>query len=303
MHGTTGRVTARRPSCRCDRVRIPVPPTPSEGPDRGERPAGGGQRLLVAGTLREPRSRLTKRLTYVHYTPARMRRKVAMKDIPLPEQSTRMPPPVAEVFASLNDLVTETHFRWLTYRELFAISQARVDLLNECAGHFFVVIHEILLTDVQLDLCKLTERARMRKQENLSLAQLQDRLDAYGEPSLAQRCRPLLEQSQAYAANFRVRRNKKLAHFDLATALRTAATPMPGVTRKSIEDTLQAVRSYMNAIESHYDDRETGYEHAMIHQGASALIARLQDSRRYDEHVRSGRLPIDDRRLGRRADL
>lgn len=53
-----------------------------------------------------------------------MRRKVAMNDVPLPEQSTRMPPPIAEVFTSLKDLVVETHFRWLTYRELFANSPA-----------------------------------------------------------------------------------------------------------------------------------------------------------------------------------
>lgn len=230
-----------------------------------------------------------------------MRRNVAMKDIPLPEQSTRMPPPIAEVFTSVKDLVVETHFRWLTYRELFANSPARVDLLNECASHFFAIIQDILLTDVQLNLCKATEPARSGKYENLSLEQLQERLDAHGEASLAQRCGQLLRQIQSLSHHIRDRRNKKLVHVDLAAALGTAPTPLPGVTHKAIDDTLHAVRTYMNAIESHYDDRATGYEHSIINQGAAAMVARLQDSCRYHEHIRAGRLPIDDWRYGREA--
>jgi hypothetical protein len=230
-----------------------------------------------------------------------MPRKVAMKDIQLPEQSTRMPPPIAEVFTSLKDLVVETHFRWLTYRELFANSPVRVALLNECASHFFAIIHDILLTDVQLNLCKATEPARSGKYENLSLEQLQERLVAHEESSLVQRCAHLLRQIQLLSHHIRDRRNKKLVHVDLASALGTSPTPLPSVTRQAIEDTLHAVRTYMNAIESHYHDAETAYEHSIINKGAAAIVARLQDSCRYHEHIRAGRLPIDDRRYGREA--
>lgn len=226
------------------------------------------------------------------------RRNHAMKARPLPEQTTRMPPSIADVFTSLKDLVVETHFRWLTYRELFASSPARVELLNECASHFFAIIQDILLTDVQLNLCKATEPARTGKYENLSLEQLQERLATHGEWSLAQRCGQLLRQIQSLSEHIRDRRNKKLAHSDLASALGTTPTPLPGVTRMAIEDTLHTVRTYMNAIESHYDNAETAYEHSIINEGATAIVARLRDSRRYREHIRAGRLPVDDWRYG-----
>jgi hypothetical protein len=225
-----------------------------------------------------------------------------MTDCLPPGPATRIPPAIAEVFTELKAIVIETHFRWLTYRELFAISQTRVDLLNECAGPFFVILHDILLSDVQLDLCKLTDPARTLRLENLSLDQLQERMASHGDSSLAGRCDTLLVQVHAHAVRFRHRRNKKLAHIDLATALGTAATPLPEVTRKSIDDTLQAVRAYMNAIEDHYDGAQTGYEYSIIHKGSAAIVARLQDSRRYHEHIRAGRLPIDDWRHGREAD-
>lgn len=220
-----------------------------------------------------------------------------------PEPPTRIPPAIHMVFTRLKEVVIEIHFRWLTYRELFTVSEARVDLLNECAGPFFVIIHELLLAEVQLDVCKLIERARSGKHENLSLEQLQERLTVNGDSSLAQQCSQFLAQIQMHAAHFRDRRNKKLAHIDLTTALGAALTPLAGGTRKAIEDTLRAVRTYMNAIENHYDGAETGYEHSLIHEGATALVARLQDSRRYHEHIRTGRLPVDDWRHGCRADI
>lgn len=226
-----------------------------------------------------------------------------MTDCPPPGLSTRIPPAIAEVFSELKTVIMETHFRWLTYRELFAASQSRIDLLNECAGPFFAIIHDILVNDVQLDLCKLTERARTPKFENLSLEQLQERVASYGDASLAGRCDELLTQIHSHAALFRDRRNKKLAHIDLATALGTAPAPLRGVTRKSIDDTLEAVRAYMNAIENHYDGAQTSYEYSIIHKGATAIIALLEDSRRYHEHIRTGRLPIDDWRHGRQTEL
>lgn len=226
-----------------------------------------------------------------------------MTDCLPPGPSTRIPPAIAEVFTELKSLVIETHFRWLTYRELFGTSRARVDLLNECAGPFFVIIHGVLLADVQLDLCKLMDPARTPRFENLSLAQLQERVASHGDSSLAERCDQLLAQVHVHAAHVRQRRNKKLAHIDLATALGNTATPLPAVTRQSIDGALGAVRAYMNAIEEHYDGAQTGYEYSMIHKGAAALVARLQDSRRYHEHIRAGRLPIDDCRHGRQADV
>jgi hypothetical protein len=227
----------------------------------------------------------------------------AMTDCLPPSSLTRIPPAIAEVFDELKSHVTEMHFRWLTYRELFGISKGRVDLLNECAGPFFVIIHGVLLTDVQLALCKLTDPARTPRFENLSLDQLQERVASHGDSSIAGRCDQLLVEVHARAAHVRQRRNKKLAHIDLATALGTTATPLPAVTRQSIDDALEAIRAYMNAIEDHYDGAQTGYEYSMIHKGAAALVARLQDSRRYHEHIRTGRLPIDDHRHGRQADV
>ena len=216
--------------------------------------------------------------------------------------TSHIPPSYVELFRKIQAVVIEAHVRWLTFRELFATSQRRVDLLNECAGPFFVIVHNALLGDIQRAVCKLSDPAESCGRSNLSLAQMQQHVEQVGNKAVAAKCRRLLARIQRLAKRFRYRRHKTLAHLDLATALGAKGQRLPKISCKAIEDTLLSIRSYLNAIEVHYDDTETAYGSPIIHAGAAALTAALRAGLRYQELVRAGGIPAMDWRSSAWAD-
>src|SRR5205814_2375279 len=113
---------------------------------------------------------------------------------------------------------------------------------------FFFIIQDVLIDEVQVSLSKLTDPAKTGKHENLSLEQLQTRLDNHADATLAASNRKILDVLHSQCAPFREWRNKNLAHIDLLTAMKAAPNPLPGVSRQMIEDALASVRDYLNAI-------------------------------------------------------
>ena len=206
---------------------------------------------------------------------------------------------VAEVYDELRSEATWLHGRWICYRQLFAHSPKRIELLKESAATFFFIIQDVLLDEVQLSLSKLTDRAKVANHENLSLEQLQARLEAFADPALSETCRALLDKLHLLCKPFRERRHKKLAHLDLAIALCTTAQPLPGVSRQMIDDALAALRDYLNAIEMHFNDSEWGYEHFIMKSDGDSLAATLRAGLRYEELLQERKLPIGDWRLGK----
>ncbi|MBW2663781.1 MAG: hypothetical protein JRD93_17835 [Deltaproteobacteria bacterium] len=199
---------------------------------------------------------------------------------------SNIPSNVDEVFQELKTEVTWLHARWIMYRQLFAQSPKRIDLLNECASTFFYTIQDVLIGDVQIALSKLTDRARTGANENLSLEQLQKRVEKQGEPNLQPALRQILDELKQKCLPFRTWRNKRLAHLDLTTAMKSTLNPLPGVSRQMIEEALDLVRRYLNAIQIHYEKSETGYEHfSMPASDGEALISMLKYGLRYEQLV------------------
>ena len=154
-----------------------------------------------------------------------------------------MQPDIREIYEALRTEVTWLHARWISYSQLFAKTEKRVTLLNECARSLFYFVHETLLNDLLLTLCKLTDPATQGKQkENLSLERLQNHVEKAGEPILATECKTTLTAIDAYATPLRELRNQQLAHLDLAVALNRATQPLPPVAKHQIDDALRLIR-------------------------------------------------------------
>ena len=206
-----------------------------------------------------------------------------------------MNPELASVYRALRIEVTWLHARWITYSQLFSHSEARIDLLNECARSHFHFIHEVLLNDLLLALCKLTDPAIQGKNENLSMERLQRLLEATGDPLLAKECEATLNGLETFAAPMKVLRNKQLAHLDLAVALEEDADPLPPIAKAQIGDALGLLRKYLNAVELHYNDSEWGYEHfLMTGSDSNALVNVLRDGLRYEQLVREEVISYED---------
>jgi hypothetical protein len=212
--------------------------------------------------------------------------------------SSNVPFEFVDIFDKLRTEIVWLHVRWLTYRDLFAESPQRVALLTESAGLFFFILHDLFIDEIQICLSKLTDPAKIRKYENLSLECLQAKLDQFGDPKLATKCRTLLDTIHDQCQVFRVRRDKTLAHLDLQTAMKQLSTPLPGVSRQMISDALKSTRDYMNLVDLHYNESEMAYEHFIGHDGAPSLLATLRAGLRYDELIKTRVLPPDDWQKG-----
>jgi hypothetical protein len=203
------------------------------------------------------------------------------------------PEDIKGIFAELNTEVIWLHARWKIYRQLFAASSKRIDLLNECAATFFFVIQDVLIGEVQIMLCKLTDPPDNGKKENLSLKRLQVGIEGLGVSVLTQTTMNILNSLDAQCAPFRKWRNKRLAHLDLSTMLAGNASPLPGISRQMIEDALQLVRDYMNTIHEHYKEPETLYEaFGMVTTDGDALVALLEPGLRYEELRQKEIIPL-----------
>lgn len=214
----------------------------------------------------------------------------------------RIPKAFAKVFDKVRSAAIEAHIRWLTYRALFAVSPKRIELLDRSGGVFFHITHAVLLADVQLAVCKLSDPPSTGKYQNLSIPRLQQLLVESGDAAVAKRAARLMKNIERQCKRFRDRRNKTLAHIDLDIALGGQRKRLSAISRQRIEDALSSIRTYLNAIQEHYCDSETPYAVPIVPEGVEVLVSSLKAGQRYEEHLRAGRLPPTDYRQGEWAD-
>jgi hypothetical protein len=206
----------------------------------------------------------------------------------------RFPVAVQELWAALSADVVWLHGRWIIYRQLFGTSKERVDLLNESAGTVTWILQSLLLDDVQLSLSKISDPAGSGQRQNLTVRRLQQVLRDAGESSVADAMEASLAAFESACDKLRHRRNKWLAHSDLATRLSEKAVPLSGPSRQEVENALAPLRDVMNCVELKYTGSRTAYEHFLMQEDGEHLLSALAQGKRYTELVDSGTIPRAD---------
>jgi len=167
---------------------------------------------------------------------------------------------LGSIYNVLYNDVSWLHVKWGQYRQLFAKSERRIDVLNQAAGHFFRLLQDALFENVLLDLSRLTDPVQTgsgrKAQQNLSLQRLPSVVPDSLRPEVAILVQGALDACSAP----RIWRNKTLAHRDLAIALATAEDPLPGISRADVEAALDAFRKLLNRLERHYCGSQVAYE-------------------------------------------
>lgn len=213
----------------------------------------------------------------------------------LQSPDSRFPEPIREIWALLSGDVLWLHHRWIIYRQLFGTNKARVDLFNEVAGTVACILQQVLLHDVQLSLSKLGDPPGKGTRENLTLLRLRDALATLGADELVATIGPMIEEFDASCRKLRLRRNKWIAHSDLATKRGSLAEPLLGPSRQEIEEALLVLRRVMNSVQKHYTHGETLYEHMFMDgDDGMTLISALARALRYRELVKDGTIPRGD---------
>jgi len=210
------------------------------------------------------------------------------------KEDKHIPEELEDIFRKVEDQVKYLHARWIIYKQLFGTSKERVNLLNESASTFFGIIQNVLLDDIQLTLSKLADPAQTKKGEaNLSLEAIYKKIKGQKEGELHSKLKKILSNYRKKCEAFKKHRNKRIAHFDFET-IRRKSKSLPGVSRRTIESTLEELRNFMNEINSYYTDSETGYEHSLMLNNGDTLVEVLKRGLRYEELWREGKIDIMD---------
>ena len=180
-----------------------------------------------------------------------------------------------EVFERINKELTNVHYRWKLYRQMFGTNPYRIELINKTSSNVFVVFQWLIIDYMVMSLSKLTDRAKMAGNNNLSYHYLIEKVRELGENELADKVQKELDDLTEACKNFKKIRNKRVAHNDLVTSLEKKDSPLPGVSRADIESALEHARNIMNIVELHFNDSQTMYEEIIIplsNDGRSVLI-------------------------------
>jgi hypothetical protein len=152
---------------------------------------------------------------------------------------------------------TQVGYRWVIFCQLFDSGQENVDLLNKSGSNVFQLLQQLILDDVMLSLCRLTDPPRSMGSENASLRNLVEKLQTRLPGQSKLKIDTKLTELNAHLAKVRVLRNKALSHNDLTHALNAALLPRP--TYDELEGAIGAATSILNEITGQAFDYSTEY--------------------------------------------
>jgi hypothetical protein len=188
---------------------------------------------------------------------------------------------LGRVYNALMTEVSWLHVKFGLWRQLYARSPQRVDLLNRAAGHFFGVLQRALVDDVLLHLARLTDRETVSGRATLTIR----RLPSAVPEALRGDVETLVASARAACAPVRPWRNRRLAHTDLESAISNAI--VPGITDTQLEAAIASVRALLNRIEDHFWQAPTAYELVITpHGDADSLVYYLLKGIRAEERQR-----------------
>jgi hypothetical protein len=201
---------------------------------------------------------------------------------------------LGNIFFELRNESILLHWKWEEFVTLFGTSSERVSLLNKSARAFFRIVQDSLWGDVLLHIARLTDPPRSAGKDNLTVGKLPELVAA----PIREKIQTLLQECVAASAFARDWRNRRIAHSDLALALKEAgARPLAPASRKSVKETLSAFVKLLNAVQVHYLGSEAMYELRPL-GNAEALLYVLQDGLKAEKdrfkRLKSGNYEPDD---------
>jgi hypothetical protein len=167
------------------------------------------------------------------------------------------PAEIAELYRPLWEDVAGLYLKWRIYRKVFATAQADLDVLNETAGVFFSLAHNMWIREVVRVLGCLTDPSETGGKKNLSLAALVNAVNQVKGPTdLRLKADDVISSYKP----FKDHRNRNISHHDLDTRKGVAVVPLPSISRIDIERALRSIADLMNAIEDIFGVARTDFD-------------------------------------------
>ncbi|MCK5053552.1 MAG: hypothetical protein KAR65_04705 [Anaerolineales bacterium] len=180
-----------------------------------------------------------------------------------------MPADVADLYIPIHKDVLSHHAKWKIFRQLYAESEERIELLDNAAGSVFRYLQDLLFYDALLTFSILTEPS-----DRVSLRRLVEVLKKHVEPAFYEEVVADLDEIVEMCSDFITWRNKRIAHKDLGFFVGESLKKLPPVNRKMIEDANEKIGEMLNKIRTKFGVNYTLFTPWMTGDG-DALISTL----------------------------
>lgn len=185
-----------------------------------------------------------------------------------------MGPELGSVFYALYNEVVWLHAIWQEYRALYGTSEEQLQVANRAAGFFFKIVQDELWDGVLLRVARLTDPPKSAGVANLTLRALPPLVS---DSALSNEVTKLVDICILRAAFAREHRNKRIAHSDLLHATNPAVS-LSGISRRHVEEMLEALRNVLNALDVRYRETTVMYQDFISTGGCSAATSCLKTS-------------------------
>lgn len=193
---------------------------------------------------------------------------------------------LGELYYALSGELVWLNWEWSQFTKLYATKQSRLNLMNETAPFFFVIVQRLLWHNALLSLSRLAGPPRTAGKDNLSIRRLPG---AVADSKFRKKIQRLVNRAVKRSTFAITWRNKYLAHRDLNRALRRRAGQLPIASQKRLEAALAAIADVLNALQLRYEGSTTLYGFADVAWDADSLLGVLRDGQ-IREQLRSKRL-------------
>jgi hypothetical protein len=164
-----------------------------------------------------------------------------------------IPADIHTIFEHLRSDLIHAYYRWLVFRQLFAKSKERVELMGP-ASRFFGEVEYMLIDSVFLHICRMTDPPTMGrgKHEQAVIGQLRRALDGIDQQAFPEIVTLIADLDKRLAdidtktQLIRDHRNKRISHLDKPTFLNTS--PLNGVTLTMVDEALGEIGDFINAF-------------------------------------------------------
>lgn len=181
---------------------------------------------------------------------------------------------LGQQFHALWQEVALLHINWKEYIDLFGTNEERISKLNLSAPAFFRMIQDQLWTSTLLHIARLTDSPSTAGYKNLTIRNLTDLVAAEIKMPIAEAIDKTLASSK-FARDWR---NKVIAHFDLALALKDGqAAKLEEASYADVKVVLQGFSEVLNLVHRHYLKGITSFDSGGRHNGAMTLLQMLTD--------------------------
>jgi hypothetical protein len=155
-------------------------------------------------------------------------------------------------------------------------AQGRIDLMNRTAPAFFATLKDILLFDVVLRICHLSDPSDTRvkggeSRENLSLENAYQTRRSLTTSESANKAKLALDEFKQHVRPLKALRDRKIAHADKASLGEGF-----GVRDTDVDRTIEAAIRTMDALDPRSTSVEYGYEGMIAFGDGDSLLSYLR---------------------------